>query len=129
MLSILFSLGLRAKEIVCLPKFNHTSLDEIVLSKESRGNTYNIKVMKDRQAILNSEVKYTFLRRKQIAVFKNKDQSVVIKTRKLFTNQVTDSSIVIKSIFDGSIKGFCKQYPSLNENWVRHQAYSRRYRI
>lgn len=106
---IVFSLS--AKEVDCIPDYLNAPFDKVSLYKEGRGNSYNLKVIYDERVIYQDNVLYSFLRRGQTSYYKNKDQTVEIKTKRLYVNSVTPSYINIKGVTDGWIRGVCKLYP------------------
>jgi len=99
--------ALSAKEIVCIPDSLNTAFDEIVLTQK-KGNKYQAKVTKNKKVLLSDLTSNSFLRRERVSRFRNKDQSIVIKTLKLFPNKVTRASIQIDKF--GTYNGFCKLY-------------------
>ena len=109
-LLLLFSMGLQAKEIVCIAEKLDAPFDEIILSKPGRGNIYSMRVVKEQNTLLSTEVSYLFSRRNQLATFKNNDKSIEIKTLRLIADRVTKSSIRINSLYGGTLRGFCKLY-------------------
>ena len=107
---LLFSSSLIAREIVCIPNTLENSFDEIVISKQGRGNKYQLKVIKGEQSILQSQVYYRFNRRKQLTTIKSKDGKIEIRSGKLVNNKVSSASLKVSSLFDGTLRGYCKQY-------------------
>ena len=92
---LLFSSSLIAREIVCIPNTLENSFDEIVISKQGRGNKYQLKVIKGEQSILQSQVYYRFNRRKQLTTIKSKDGKIEIRSGKLVNNKVSSASLKV----------------------------------
>jgi putative methionine-R-sulfoxide reductase with GAF domain len=107
--SIILSSNLYSQEIVCIPDMLTAPFDSIEL-KKLKANKYLMKAMKNDIILASDEVSYVFLRRKQYARFRNKIQSIEIKTKKLFANHAQKSLLRIESLEKMNYSGFCKLY-------------------
>tara|TARA_R110002072_G_scaffold534_6_gene3988 strand:- start:165345 stop:165686 length:342 start_codon:yes stop_codon:yes gene_type:complete len=105
--SLLFvtSSFLFASEITCIPDGLNTTFDEVYLTKQS-GNRYEVEVVKNKEVLLTSEVRNSFIRRGGINQFQNKSKQVIIKTSRLYPNNSKRALIDIKGY--GKYLGYCK---------------------
>ena len=98
-----------AQDILCLPDSTNAPFDSIEL-KKIKNNKYSAIVKMNSETLLSDEVSYVFLRRNQYGRFRNKQQTVVIKTKKLYVNQAQKSSLKVSTLDSTSFLGLCKLY-------------------
>lgn len=98
-----------SQEILCLADSTSAPFDEIELVK-SKGNKYSVVVKKDDHILVKDELAYVFLRRNQYGRFRNKEQTITIKTKRLYVNQPQRSLLNISILDKVNFPGLCKLY-------------------
>ncbi|OUR97425.1 hypothetical protein A9Q84_13955 [Halobacteriovorax marinus] len=105
------SFNIKAQDILCIPNDIDAPFDRVEL-KKIKNHKYSIVVKKSSKVLLTDHVSYVFLRRKQYGRFRNKKQTVIIKTKRLIADQPKRSSLKVEILSSDSFIGKCKLYPA-----------------
>ena len=106
---ILFSTQIFSQDILCVPDATNAPFDSVELQK-IKANKYLLVVKNHDDILLKDEVAYVFLRRNQYGRFRNKAQTITIKTKRLYVDQPQKSLLAIEKLDKASFPGMCKLY-------------------